>query len=203
MLIKIERPGFLTSLSKAIGKSAGDWTWYSLLPTWSAFFLLIGIGAAYIMPADFWAQDHRGNALLVYAGMIALNGLLISVAWPTSIKMYEVLSTPGFFSYASSEGLMDGYVVYIQLVHGVLLFAMFTSVLGLFALVMNLPYIICDQAALAVMIFSTAYAFKMVSHAVHVMQDILWQKAILDDVPDRQNNKLVPSEKGTLHGLNV
>jgi hypothetical protein len=202
MFIKIERPEFLTSLSKAIGKSAGDWTWHSIVPVWGIIFLAIGIAVSYNMPGDFWSADHRVGTLLVYVGIFVLNGLIVSVAWPTSVKMYEALSTPGFGAYAASEGLLDGYIVFIRLVHSVQLFAVFASALGIFVLALDSSSIIYDRAFLAVMIFSTAYAFKMVSHIVCAMQDILWQKGIFD-AADRQNNKLGQAEYGALHGLGI
>jgi hypothetical protein len=203
MFIKIERPEFLASLSKAIGKSAGEWTWYSIVPVWGIIFLFIGIAASCNMPVDFWSADHRVSAILVYVGIFVLNGLVVSVAWPTSVKMYEVLSAPGFGAYAASEGLMDGYVVFIRLVHSVLLFSIFASALGIFVLLLDAADLFYDRAVLAVMIFSTAYAFKMVSHIVCVMQDILWQKGIFDDAADKQSSKLGQAAYGALHGLGI
>ena len=200
MLIKIERPEFLTSLSKAIGKGAGDWTWKSIVPVWGIVFLIIGIAVACTMPADFWSSDHRVGTLLVYVGIIVLNALVVSVAWPTSVKMCEVLSAPGFGAYAASEGLMDGYLVFIRLVHGVQLFAVFASTLAVFILTLDYSDIIYDRVLLAVMIFSTAYAFKMFSHLVCAMQDILWQKGIFD-AADKQNSKFGQAGYGALHGL--
>ena len=141
--------------------------------------------------------------MLAYVGIFVLNGLVASAAWSTSVKMYEVLSAPGFGAYAASEGLMDGYVVVIRLAHCVQLFSVFASALGIFVLALDASDLFYDRAVLAVMIFSTAYAFKMVSHIVCIMQDILWQKGIFDDAADKQGNKIGQAARGTLHSLGI
>jgi hypothetical protein len=196
MIVKIEKPKFLASLSKAIGKSAGDWHWYSMMPVWALICLSIGVGVSYNMPHDFWSRERQSTAVLLYIGVFILDGFLISHCWATFTRMYEAITSPGFFSYLTGEELMPGYVVYIQLVHSVQLFAIFTSAVGLLLLLLS-PPLIFNQVALAVTLFAAAYGLKTVSYLTHVMQDILWQKAIVEDFSDNQHRaEIVRFDRG-------
>ena len=196
MFVQIEKPKFLPSLSKAIGKNSGDWNWRSVLPIWGTICLLIGVGVSYNMPVEFWSKERQVSAVLVYIGIFILNGLFVSLCWNIFTKMYEAISAPKFFSYLVAEELMYCYVVYIQLVHSLQLFAVFTSALGIVILLLEPPRVIYDQIAFGAMIFITACALKTVSHITHVMQDILWQKAIIDDATEKPGRRqsLMPAE---------
>ena len=196
MIVKMEKPDFLTALPKAIGKTAGDWRWHSVLPIWGLICFAIGTGIAYDMPIDFWAKDRQSVAALIYIGILLLDGFLLSLCWGTFTKMYETMGAPGFFSYLIGEELMPGYIVYIQMVHSIQLFSIFTSAVGIVMLLLGPPNVVYDQAAFALMLMTTAYALKTVSHLTHVMQDVLWQKAILDEFPDKQSSgQVIPLQR--------
>src|SRR5579884_21336 len=183
MIVKLEMPGFLTALPKAIGKSAGDWHWRSLLPVWPVLCLCTGIGAAWSLPADFWSPEHHDLAALVYLVLVLTNGMLLTTGWACLTRMYEAISAPGFFSYLVSEELMPGYIVYIHFVRWMQLLALGVSALAVAVLLSDPPYLIYDQIAFAVSIAASAYALRTVSHLGHVVQDVLWQKAIVDEFP--------------------
>jgi len=204
MLVRIEKPNFLTALPKAIGKTAGEWHWHSILPVWGLICATIGAGVAYNMPLDFWSKDRQGVAALIYIAIFLLDGFLVSLCWSTFTKMYEAMSAPGFFSYLVDEELMPGYIVYIQMVHSIQLFSIFTSSVGIVILLLVPPNVIYDQIALAIMVMSTAYGLKTVSHLTHVMQDVLWQKAIVDDFPGKQRSgQVIPLERMTEQKVTV
>jgi len=199
MIVKLEMPGFLAALPKAIGKSAGDWHWRALLPVWPLVCLSLRAGAVWILPAAFWTPDHQDLAALVYLVIVLTNGMLLATGWTGLTKMYEAISTPGFFSYLVSEELMPGYFVrWVQILPLVI------SALSLATLLSNPALVTYDQIAFAATVATSAYALRTVSHLGHVVQDVLWQKAIVDEFPGRQRSaKIVPLERELEHKATV
>ncbi len=205
MIVKLEMPGFLTALPKAIGKSAGDWHWSSLLPVWPLLCLSLGAGAAWSLPAEFWSPEHHNLAAVVYLVLVLTNGMLLTTGWTGLIRMYEAISAPGFFSYLVAEELMPGYIVYIHFVRWIHILALTVSALGVTILLSNLALTIYNQITFAVMVATSAYALRTVSHLTHVVQDILWQKAIVDEFPGKQrvSAKILPLEREMEHKATV
>lgn len=205
MIVKMEMPGFLSALPKAIGKSAGDWHWRALLPVWPSICLALGAGAVWNLPAGFWSPDHQDVAVLVYVVLVLTNSVLLAAGWTALTKMYEAISAPGFFSYLISEELMPGYIVYIQFVRSVQIMALLVSALAVAVLLSDPSYLIYNRIAFAASVAASAYTLRTVSHLGHVLQDILWQKAIVDEFPGKQRAtaKIVPLEREVEHKASV
>lgn len=204
MIVKLEMPGFLDALPKAIGKSSGDWHWRALLPVWPSVCLVLGGGAVWNLPAGFWSPDHLTLAALVYLALVLINGMLLAAGWTGLIKIYEAISTPGFFSYLVAEELMPGYIVYIQFVRCFQIFALLVSALGVAILLSSPAQAIYDQIAFAAAVATSAYALRTVSHLGHVVQDVLWQKAIVDEFPGKQRSaNIVLLEREVEHKASV
>lgn len=205
MIVKLEMPGFLAALPKAIGKSAGDWHWRSLLPVWPLICLALGVGGAWNLPASFWSPDQQNLAALVYLVLVLTNGMLLTTGWMGLTRMYEAISAPGFFSYLVSEELMPGYIVYIQFVRCIQILALAISAVAVAILLSNPSHLIYNEIAFAVTVAMSAYALRTVSHLGHVVQDVLWQKAIVDEFPGKQRAlaKIVPLEREVEHKVTV
>jgi len=205
MIVKLEVPGFLTALPKAIGKSAGDWRWRALLPVWPMICLSLGAAAVWNLPLSFWSPDHQDLAASVDLVLVLTNSMLLATGWTGLARMYEAISAPGFFSYLVSEELMPGYLVYIHFVRWVQILALVVSALGVAILLSNPALAIYDEIAFAATVATSAYALRTVSHLGYVVQDILWQKAIIDEFPGKQRTaaRIVPLEREMEHKASV
>lgn len=200
MIVKLEMPGFLAALPKAIAKSSGDRHWRALLPVWPSICLVLGFGAVWNLPAEFWSPDRLDLAALVYLALVLTNAMLLTAGWTGLTKMYEAISTPGFFSYLVAEELMPGYIVYIQFVRCVQTSALLVSALGVAILLSSPAHTLYDQIAFAAAVATSSYALRTVSRLGHVVQDVLWQRAIVDEYPGKQRSaKIVPLAREVEH----
>src|SRR5262245_3234100 len=127
----LERPKFLPSYIKAIGQSAEKRGWKALLPVWVILTGACGAAAAHFIPATFWMGDRLEMAAVVYIGILTLNGLILTLSWNAFSRIYESISAQGFASYLMNKNKMNGYIVFIDYVHIVQLFAILASAVGL------------------------------------------------------------------------
>lgn len=185
-----ERPRFLPSFIKAIGESAEQRGWRALVPVWLIASLVFGAVASHFVPASFWSAERHDVSLVVYTGVLTLNGLILTLSWNAFARICESICAPGFASYLKSKNLMNRYLVYISYVHVAQLFAIVASAVGLIFVLAsdNVTY---NKIAFAVVIAASAYAIKTASSAVTIMSDLIWQKPIFDDFVARQEGRNV------------
>jgi hypothetical protein len=79
------------------------------------------------------------------------------------------------------------------------------SALAVAVLLSNPSHVIYDQIAFVATVATSAYALRTVTHLGHVVQDVLWQKAIVDEFPAKQRAaaKIVPLEREMEHKATV
>ena len=72
-------------------------------------------------------------------------------------------------------------------------------------LLSNPALTIYDQISFAAVVATSAYVLRAVAHLGPVVQDILWQKAIVDEFPGKQRAtaKILPLEREMEHKATI
>jgi hypothetical protein len=197
MTDQLEPPKFLQSYWKAVGRSIDKRGVWALVPGWLLASAVIGAVPTYYMRAEFWSQEKLDVSLIVYTGVLTLNGLILTLSWNAFAKMYESISASGFASYLMMRGRMDGYTVFIDYVNYAQVAAILCSATALLVLLCHV-HVIYDRIAFAVMLTASLYAIKKASGAVTAMRQLVWQKAIFDDAMARERGEnVIPFDRNT------
>lgn len=189
----LERPKFLASYMEAIAQSTARRGWRALVPFWLIACGISSAAMAYVIPYSFWRDERLDVAVVVYIGILTLNGLILTLSWNAFSRIYEMIGAPGFASYLLTKKIMNRYIVYIGYVHSAQLAAIITSAAGLLMLLCSIENTLYNRIAFAVMVAASCYAIVTAARAVEVVHDLIWQKAIFDDFMSRQEGRnIVP-----------
>lgn len=178
--MNLERPKFPSSFLRSLEKGVEARGWRALVPSWLILAIAFGFAFGYFVPASFWAIKHLDTAVMVYIGILTLNGLILVLSWNAFSQIHDSIGDINFGAYLISRGLLNNYIFYIQSVHVVQLLAIIISSSGLLLLLCSVEDITYDRVAFAAMVAGSSYAIKQASSAVTVMHDLIWQKAIFD-----------------------
>lgn len=193
------RPGFLTSYFDAMRDNARRDGWRAIIPIWLIVGMIVGSVAAYAVPADFWTEEDWGDALLLYATMVTINGLLLVLSWSAFSRIHEViLSSVGFSLFLRRAKLLNNYIFYIDYVQVAQLLALFASAVGLFTSLAVLPKPYLYRVILAASVGFSIYAIRYAVNAVTMMHNLVWQKAIFEEQEAEAGNRIVkmPARQG-------
>jgi hypothetical protein len=189
----LERPRFLPAYVEAIAQSAKVRGWRAVVPFWLIACGAASAAVAYVIPYTFWTDERLEVSVVVYIGILTLNGLILTLSWNAFSRIYEMIGAPGFASYLMSKKFMTRYIVYVGYVHIAQLVAIITSAIGLLMLLCSIKEVIYNRIGFAVMVATSAYAIVTAARAVEVVHDLIWNKAIFDDFMARQEGRnIVP-----------
>lgn len=172
-----ERPKFGRALITSVGKSFDQRGYWAVFPSKILACAAAGSAVAYLMPLSFWPQDSLPVSVVVYVGLLTLNGLVLALSWSAFARIHECISNDNFGAYLMERDLLGDYILYIDYAHIAQLAAIITSASGLFILLYN-AQLIWERAALGAMVATSIYAIACASGAVTVMHDLIWQRAI-------------------------
>jgi hypothetical protein len=189
--VELERPKFLRSFLSSLTKSVEKRGWRAVVPTWVILALCFGAFFAYVIPRDFWSKERLDVAVVVYIGILTLNGLILALSWSAFSRIHENIMDSPFSAYLLTNALLNDYILYIDFVHIAQLAALIVSFLSLLILLCAFPSDIFDRVAFGILLAASAYAIKQAAAAVKVMHDLVWQKAIFDN--HRQNRGSEPA----------
>jgi hypothetical protein len=175
-----QRPKFLPSFLGAIQAESDLRGWWAVLPYVMLVCTIVGIGAAYLMPASFWSESKRELAVAVYAGLLVFNGLILALGWTAFSRMYDVLLRGDFGKYLMQHNLLNAYILQITFMHIFQIGAAIVSSLGLVVVLLDHVPPILSRAIWAFTIMLTAYAIKQAVSAVRAMNDLVWQSAFFE-----------------------
>jgi hypothetical protein len=190
--IPTTRPRFTRAYIDTIGTSFDERGFLALVPAWLLGCAIIGGATAYYMPDDFWDKSNQAVSVVVYTGILTINGLILALSWSAFARIHECIVGDDFGTYLMEKGLLIGYLVYIGYVHAAQIAAIIASAVGLIALLYSLP-LLEERIAFAAILALSIYAIKQAANSVTVMHDLIWQKAIFD------RNKPKPSPDKVVH----
>jgi len=190
-----KRPKFLTSYWAAIGENIEARGWIAVVPAWLIIGAILGAAAAYFISPLFWKLDFWDVSVVVYIGILTVNGLILTLSWNAFSRIYESICQPVFCSYLLARNLLNGYIFYMGYIHLTQLLAIAMSSSGLILILCDIPNKLYSQIVFAAMIATTFYAIKTAANAVTVMHDLVWQKAIFDDDQTSRDGKVVKFDR--------
>jgi hypothetical protein len=192
MTEQLTRPKFWPSFFSALAERAQSGT------LWRVYFgvavcALVGAGAAYLMPARLWLDEHWETSTTVYTAILTINGLILALSWSAFSKIFETISAPKFCSFLRRNNLLNKYIVTVSFVHALQIFAVVASAIGLALIVVDVGYIWVDRVVFGVMVFASVYAIAQATDAVGLMKDLIWQKSIFDEhMENSKSAKILP-----------
>jgi hypothetical protein len=192
---EFERPSFLKSYLESLSKSVDRRGWFAVFPYWVHACLLVGVGAAYRIPVDFWDAKAFDVSVPVYVGILTFNGLMLALSWGAFSRIYDSLGEPGFRGFLRKYNLMSPYIVYVEYVNITQIVAIGFSFSGMIILLFKLSDPIYNQIMFALMVASSIYAMKQASAAVTIMHDLAWQQGAFDELPPADADKVVKIRK--------
>jgi hypothetical protein len=142
------------------------------------------------MPPAFWGHESQPVSVVVYTGILTINGLMLALSWSAFSRIHESISGDRFGAYLMEKNLIGDYIVYIGYVHAAQVISVIASAAGLIILLYD-TRVIFDMIAFAVVLALSIYAMKQAANSVTIMHDLIWQKAIFDrNPPQGQDGKV-------------
>ena len=185
------RPRFTRAYITSLGKSFDERGFLALIPVWLLICASVAWSIAYYMPEGFWKNTNQSVAVVVYVGILTINGLILALSWSTFARIHECITADDFCAYLMENELLGDYVVYIGYVHAVQIIAIITSGAGLMVLLYSLPLLV-ERITFAAMLALSIYAIKQAANSVTVMHDLIWDKATFDrGNPKNSDEKVV------------
>jgi hypothetical protein len=148
---------------------------WAFLPLRLLICTLVGGGVGYVAEDAFFTD--RSDRIAFFAGILAVNAILLAVCWAAFAKIYDTLSDKEFGAWVRhhrAHGYYDFYVEFIQLAQ------MIAVVIVLFSLVLTIaggvpPWL--SRVALGASIGTSLYAGWWASGCVRIMQELADQRA--------------------------
>ncbi|TXH39270.1 MAG: hypothetical protein E6Q98_01055 [Rhodospirillaceae bacterium] len=176
------RPKFLPSYLALLHREAQTSGWRSIIPYGFGVTLLIGFGAAWLIPAVFWGQTNWGVSVAVYTGILTLNGLILALGWTAFGRIYDILFKKEFVAFLTKHDQLNPYLVHINFMHFVQIAAVLVSGGGLLLALFDDVHVTGQRVAFAFVISITIYAIKQAVDAVSAMNDLIWQAAYFENI---------------------
>ena len=190
--VPTSRPRFTRAFIDSIGRSFDERGFLALIPIWLLLCVALGWAASYYMPSDFWDKSTQAISVVVYTGILTINGLILALSWSAFARIHECITGDDFGAYLMKKDLLMGYLVYIGYVHAAQIVAIIASAAALITLLYSVP-ILPERIAFAAMLALSVYAIKQAANSVTIMHDLIWQKSVFD------HNKPKPGPERIIH----
>ncbi|MCJ2089539.1 hypothetical protein MKK88_26640 [Methylobacterium sp. E-005] len=159
-----------------------------LIPWWIGLFLLAALFIQRIVSVKFYSDASVG--IPIYAGILTLNGLLLTLAWNAFAKIFENICAPKFSTYFRETGVFKIYLYQISYVQAAQIIAVVLSGAALIALAAANPPAGLNEWLFIVVLASTGYALKEAVGAVTILHDLIWYRSIFDAHQEQKNSKV-------------
>ena len=146
--------------------------------------LAVGFASASYIPLEFWMDSKWDVSTAVFGGLMAFNGLLMSLGWFAFSKIYEILANDSLGKMLTKYGLLGLHLSFIDITHFVLICASLLSVLGLIATLAGLP-IVVDRLLFGGSLGLTLYGLSCAFSATRMMNDLIWEQANIGREPPK------------------
>ena len=186
------RPSLAVSLAISLKSGAESRSFFAFVPLVLAVCLLAGTVSTIFIPSEFWSDTKWAVSTAVFSGLLAFNGMLMSLGWFAFSKIYEILANDRLGQMLTRNDLLGLHLAFIDVSHAVLICASVLSVAGLVAVLVDAPLRI-DKIILVLCLGFTLYGMARAFSATKMMNDLIWEQAHLDC--DRANLKLVDSNE--------
>ena len=173
------RPKLSVSLAKSLKAGAESRGFLAYFPFVFATCLTLGFVAAEYVPISFWADGSWDVSTAVFGGMLAFNGLLMSLGWFAFSKIYEILANERLGKMLTENKLLDVHLAFIDVSHIVLIAASCLSVVGLVVILAGMP-LWMDEFLFGACLGLTLYGLARAFSATKMMNDLVWEQAHLD-----------------------
>jgi hypothetical protein len=157
MRVSKPRPTLSVSLAMSLKASAESRGFLAYIPFIFGFCLVAGFVSAEFIPTEFWSLERWDVSTAVYAGLLAFNGLLMSLGWFAFSKIYEILASDRLGKMLTKHGLLGVHLAFIDVSHIVLISASALSGMGLVAVLVEAPLWV-DKLALGSALGFTLYS---------------------------------------------
>lgn len=173
------RPSLAEATAKSVQLDVEARGVVGFVPYWLMLSIIVGAVVAVILPGSFFLDARWDVSTAVYAGILAFNGLLMSLGWFSFSKIQEILLNDDVGKMLTRHDLLGIHLAFIDLTHLILIAACFLSGAGLVAIPMALP-LVADQLLLASTIGMTIYALYRAYSATSVANSLIWEQAHLN-----------------------
>lgn len=184
----LKRPTFLTLWLENLTEESRSGHVMRLVPWWITLFLLGGLFVQRFVSTKFYYDPSVG--IPIYAGILTLNGLLLTLAWNAFAKIFENICAPKFSTYLRDNGVFKIYLYQISYVQAAQIVAVVLSGAALIALSVANPPVGLNEWLFIVVLASTGYALKEAVGAVTILHDLIWYRSIFDAHQDQQANNV-------------
>ncbi len=174
----IRRPDFVEGWLRDLQDTKEKYGVYRLMPWWVLSFAVIGGGASWCIPEEFWKHPDRSIPFLV--GLLTVDGLFLAFSWNSFGKIYEAACAPQFGAYLRRNGLLTKYFFHVDYVHITQVTAVICAAAALTLSAIDIVPIWSKRLALAFTMASLLYALRYALGAVRIMQDIVWYRTVFD-----------------------
>lgn len=173
------RPTLAVALATSLRAGAEHRGLWAYVPVVFIACLIAGFAAVQFVPVVFWDDRNWGVSTAVFAGLLAFNGLLMSLGWFAFSKIYEILANDRLGQMLTKNQLLGVHLAFIDVSHIVLIIASVLSGVGLVAVLADLPVWV-DTTILGACIGFTLYGMARAFSATRMVNDLVWEQAHLD-----------------------
>ena len=175
---ELERPTFFTLWLEHLTECSRTGNTSRLYPKWIAVFLFGGLFIQRFISTKFYTDPSVG--IPIYAGILTLNGLLLTLAWNAFAKIFENICAPKFSTYLRENNLFKVYLFQISYVQAAQIVAVILSGAALVVLAMANTFSGLNEWLFILVMASTGYALKEAVGAVTILHDLIWYRSIFD-----------------------
>lgn len=186
-----ERPRFLPSFIELIKRETEVSGVLALVPYKLVLCGLLGGGAAYIVPAEFWTNARWDVSTAVFTGLMTFGGLVLALGWNAFSRIYELLFRGDFGAYLQEKKKLNDYLVHISFMHFVQILAVVFSGVGLVSVLFNQLPLLADRTVLGLSFTFTLYGLKQALDSVTAMNDLAWHSATFERHKAATSNNVV------------
>jgi hypothetical protein len=173
------RPKLATVIADAIRHRAVNQGLFAFVPWILVLCFGGGVSLVAITPSDFWMDDNRIAAISVYSGLLAFNGLLLSLGWFAFSKIYEIITNDRLGRMLSQHSILEHHLGFIDITHMTLIASAVMALIGLTTTMAVFPSIL-DKAILATCVATTCYSLARAFSATKMMNDLVWEQSEMD-----------------------
>jgi len=174
----LERPKFVELFFEQAARGYKSRGLIAVVPVWIIAFIIAATVIVDQIPNEFW-KDSAKN-IPSYAGILTLNGLLLTLAWNAFAKVFENICAPKFSSYLQRNGVLQVYMFQVNYVQAAQLVAVLTSGCGLIVLLIDNVLLLANRFMLVATLATSAYAIKEAVSIVSVLHDLIWYRSIFE-----------------------
>lgn len=170
------RPTIAQSLAASVQIDASQRGFIAFVPYWFAISLVLGSVVAILLPVSFFTDAGWDVSTAVYAGLLAFNGLLMSLGWFAFSRIQEIISGDSIGPMLARHDLLGHHLSFIDLSHLTLIMSCCLSGAGLVSIPFRLP-ILADQALFGATLGFTLYSMYRSYSATNMANDLLWEQS--------------------------